>query len=455
MIELIDTHCHLDMPQFKDDLLDVIVRADSAGVKTIITVGADEESSEKAVELATTHESIYASVGLHPHDAKEFNKNTEDLLKRLAKEEKVVAIGEIGLDYHYNHSPKKTQQKVFSRLLSLAKELDLPVIIHSREAKADTLKLIKDSGITRGVMHCFSGDIDMAEQAMAMGFYISFAGPVTFKNAKRLQEIAKTIPDEYILIETDAPYLTPAPYRGKRNEPSYLLHTAKQVATLRGVKLEDIARITTVNAKRLFGIGSLPEEGTIAYKIRDSLYLNITNRCTNACTFCVRFHTDYVKGHNLRLKKEPDIEELKEAIGNPTEFKEVVFCGYGEPLLRLELVKTLAKWIKDKGGRVRINTNGHGNLIHERNILPELRGIVDSISISMDAHDEKTYNSICKPLVKNAFKAVIDFIKEAKIYIPEVTVTVVDVEGVDIESCKRIASELGVNFRLRKFNIVG
>ncbi len=455
MIELIDTHCHLDMPQFKDDLLDVLVRADSAGVKTIITIGADEESSEKAVELAKAHESIYASVGLHPHDAKEFNENTEDLLRRLAKEEKVVAIGEIGLDYHYNHSPKKTQQEVFSRLLSLAKELDLPVIIHSREAKADTLKLIKDSGITRGVMHCFSGDIDMAEQAMAMGFYISFAGPVTFKNAKRLQEIAKAIPDEYILIETDAPYLTPVPYRGKRNEPSYLLHTAKQVATLRGVKLEDIARITTVNAKRLFGIGSLPEEGTIAYKIRDSLYLNITNRCTNACTFCVRFHTDYVKGHNLRLKKEPDIEELKEAIGDPAEFKEVVFCGYGEPLLRLELVKALAKWIKDRGGRVRINTNGHGNLIHGRNILPELRGIVDSISISMDAHDEKTYNSICKPLVKNAFKAVIDFIKEAKIYIPEVTVTVVDVEGVDIDRCKRIASELGVNFRLRKFNIVG
>jgi TatD DNase family protein len=443
------------MPQFKDDLSNVLVRADSTGVKSIITIGADEESSEKAVEIANTHESVYASVGLHPHDAKDFTERTEDLLRRLAKEEKVVAIGEIGLDYHYNYSPKKTQQEVFSKLLALAKELDLPVIIHSREAKADTLRFLKESGITRGVMHCFSGDMDMAEEAMAMGFYISFAGPVTFKNAKRLQEIVKAIPDEYILIETDAPYLTPVPYRGKRNEPSYLVHTADRVAALRGVKLEDIARITTVNAKRLFGIGSLPEEGTIAYKIRDSLYLNITNRCTNACTFCVRFHTDYVKGHNLRLKREPDIEELKEAIGDPKEFKEVVFCGYGEPLIRLDLVKALARWIKDKGGRVRINTNGHGNLIHGRNILPELSGIVDSISISMDAHNEKTYNSICKPLVKNAYRGVINFIREAKNYIPEVTVTVVDVKGVDIEGCKRIASEMGVKFRLRRFNVVG
>ena len=265
----------------------------------------------------------------------------------------------------------------------------------------------------------------------------------------------RAIPDDYLLIETDAPYLTPEPFRGKRNEPSFLVHTAKAVAELRGVSLEDISRITTLNAKRLFRIGQLPQKGEITYQIRDSLYLNITNRCTNKCSFCIRFHSDYVKGHNLRLSEEPDEEELKDAIGDPSQYKEVVFCGYGEPLLRLDLVKNVAAWIKQHNGRVRINTNGHGNLIHGRNILPELKGIVDSISISLDAHDEETYNRICRPAFKNAFRGVIEFIREAKKYIPDVQITVVTLEGVDIEKCRKIAEDLGVGFRVRKLDVVG
>jgi len=206
---------------------------------------------------------------------------------------------------------------------------------------------------------------------------------------------------------------------------------------------------------RLFGIGEIPLRGETAYRIRNSLYLNVTNRCTNACTFCVRFHSDYVKGYNLRLNHEPGLEEMKDAIGDPSQYKEVVFCGYGEPLIRLDLIKSLARWVKVQGGRVRINTNGHGNLIHGRNILPELSGIVDSLSISLDAHDEDSYNRICMPLVKNAYQGMLDFIREAKEVIPDVTVTVVDVEGVDVERCRRIARELGVKFRLRRYNVVG
>ena len=339
--------------------------------------------------------------------------------------------------------------------LQLAKELNLPVIIHSREAKKDTLEIIRQSGINKGVLHCFSGDMDMAEKAMAMGFYISIAGPVTFKNAKTPREIAKAIPDDYLLIETDAPYLTPEPFRGKRNEPSYLVQTARAISELRGVTIEDVARITTLNAKRLFKIGQMPEKGVIAYKIRDNLYLNITNRCTNKCSFCIRFHTDYVKGHNLRLEREPSEDEVKKEIGDPSQYKEVVFCGYGEPLLRLELVKGVATWIKQNNGKVRINTNGHGNLIHGRNILPELKGIVDSISISLDAHDVETYNRICRPAFQNAFEEIINFIKEAKKFIPEVRITVVTLEGVDVEKCRKIAEDLGVEFRVREFDVVG
>ncbi len=443
------------MADFDPDRDEVIARARDAGITAIITIGSDLKGAEGAVRIAGEYDFIYAAVGIHPHNARDYTSDAAEKIRRWAGEKKVVAIGETGLDYHYDHSPRDVQREVFERQLALAMELDLPVIVHSREAKADTLRILSESGISRGVLHCFSGDMDMAERVMAMGLYISFTGTVTFKNAGRLQEIAAVIPDEYLLVETDAPYLSPVPMRGKRNEPSFLLHTARKLAELRDVGVWDIARITTLNAGRLFGIGGGTHGGKIAYRIRDSLYLNITNRCTNACTFCIRFHSDYVKGHNLRLDHEPGIEELKEAIGDPSAYKEVVFCGYGEPLLRLDLVKSLAGWIKDNGGRVRINTNGQANLMYGRNILPELQGIVDAISISLDAQDEGTYKTICRPFLKGAYKGVVAFIKEAGKYIPDVTVTVVDAPGVDVERCREIARELNVRFRLRRYNLVG
>ena len=475
---IIDTHCHLEMDEFNPDRDKVIERAKNAGIEAMITIGSDLKGNKGALELSERYDSIYATVGFHPHDAKDFTddmfeqlqawiKNSNPLFSSpLNKGEyrgvkggqegpKVVGIGEIGLDYHYDNSPREIQREVFKRQLFLAKETGLPVVIHSREAKKDTLEIVKESGIDKGVFHCFSGDMDMAEKVMAMGFYISIAGPVTFKNAKKLVEIAKSIPDDYLLIETDAPYLAPEPFRGKRNEPSYLVHTARTIAELRGISTEDIARITTLNAKRLFRIGRIQEKGEIAYKIRDSLYLNITNRCTNNCSFCIRFITDYVKGHNLRLLHEPTENELKGAIGNPSHYKEIVFCGYGEPLIRLDVVKGLSQWIKQNKGMVRINTNGHGNLIHGRNILPELKGIVDSISISLDAHDEETYNRICRPVYENAFGNIVEFIRESKKYIPHVEATAVELEGVDIEKCREITDGLGVRLRVRKLHRVG
>jgi len=460
-ISLIDTHCHLEMSPFDPDREAVIQRARDAGLEAMITIGSDLKGNVGGVALAQKDDFIYAAVGFHPHDAKDF---TEDIFNQIKAwtspvqevgKRKVVAIGEIGLDYHYDHSPREIQRKIFMQQLLYAKEIDLPVIIHSREADKDTLKIVRESRVRKGVFHCFSGDMQMAEYVMAMGFFISIAGPVTFRKSLKLQEIAKRIPDEYLLIETDAPYLTPEPFRGKRNEPSYVVHTAKVIADLRGITLEDVARITTLNAKRLFGIGLLPEKGEVAYKIRDSLYLNITNRCTNRCSFCIKFQSDYVKGHKLTLVNEPDKEELKQSIGDPSKYEEVVFCGYGEPMLRLDLIKRIASWIKQKNGKVRINTNGQGNLIHKRNILPELKGIVDRISISLDAHDQETYNRICRPADKDAFNAILEFIKEAKHYIPEVTVTVVDIEGVDIGKCRKIAEDLGVGIRIRKHDVVG
>ena len=449
---MIDTHCHLDM---FDDSDAVIRRARDAGIEFLITIGSDFESNLKNLAIALNNDPVYASVGIHPHDAKDFSDETYAQIREWTKEKKVIAIGETGLDYHYDHSPRDVQRDVFKKHLDLARETGLPVLIHSREASKDTLEILEKSGISKGVFHCFSGDLEMAEKVMEMGFSISLAGPVTFKNAKELAEVAREIPDDYLLVETDAPYLAPVPVRGKTNEPCYMVHTVRRLAELREVSSEDIERITTLNAKRLFKIGKLVSRGEIAYKIRDSLYLNLTNRCTNSCSFCVRFHKDYVKGHNLRLHDEPTEEELKEAIGDPSQYHEVVFCGYGEPLLRLDIVKSLARWIKEKGGHVRINTNGHGNLIHGRNILTELTGIVDTLSISLDAQDDETYQRICAPTYKNAFREVVSFIREAKAYVPSVQATVVETEGVDIEKCRKLTEELGIPLRVRKLDVVG
>ncbi len=454
----VDTHCHLDMSQFDPDRTAVLERAKAAGVRHIITVGSGLESSRAALELARSHDFVYAAVGVHPHEAKDLDDKAFEELLALANDGKTVALGETGLDYHYMHSPKETQLEAFKRHIELAKETGLPLIVHSREAAADTLRVLGESGYGKGVIHCFSGDMEMAGELMAMGFYISFAGPVTFKSKRSsaLAAVAARVPDEHILIETDAPYLAPEPFRGKRNEPAYARYTAEKIAELRGVAAGDLARITSLNASRLFGIGEMPGEGVIAYPIRDSLYLNVTNRCTNNCSFCVRMKGDFVKGHMLRLKREPSARDLEEAIGDPKRYAEIVFCGYGEPLMRLDVVREVAKWVKEKGGRVRVNTNGQGNLVNGRDVLPELAGLVDSFSISLDAQDEETYERLCKPLHKEAFRALLDFISGAVRYVPDVQVTVVETEGVDIEACRSLARDLGVEkLRIRKLDVVG
>ncbi len=453
---LIDTHCHLDMERFDSDRAEVIKRAGDAHIRYIINAGSDREGNVKGLEISEEYPNVYAAVGIHPHDAKTLDKTLLRELSTWAAAPKVVAIGEIGLDYHYLHSPKGVQIEAFRQQVVLAKNLGLPIIIHSREAKNDTLRVLRDEGEdVPGVLHCFSGDMDMAKKAMELGFSISIAGTVTFKNAKQLREVVRIIPDEFLLIETDAPYLSPVPLRGKRNEPSYLKHTAWAVADIRGVSVADLERITTLNAMKLFKIGDISEKGEIAYKIRDSLYLNITNKCSNKCKFCVRFRTNYVKGHNLRLEREPTVLQIIKSIKDPGAYKEVVFCGLGEPFLKLDTVKKVAKWVKEQGGRVRVNTNGHGNLINKRNILPELKGLVDSLSISLDAEDAETYEKVCRPLIGEAFNGMIEFTKESKKYIPDVKLTVVKVPEIDIEKCRNLAAELGVELRVRSFNEVG
>ena len=458
---LIDTHCHLDFPEFDQDRPDVIKRARKAGVAYIINIGTSVRTTKLSVELANKNPMIYTSLGIHPHHAKEVGGKVPEEIKAFIKNKKVVAIGEVGLDYYRNLSPKDLQKKLFIDSIKLAIDNNLPVIVHARDAGKDALEILKDQSQKsksklRGVMHCFSADEEILKKYLKLGLYISFTCNLTFKNARNLRELAANVPSERLLLETDAPFLAPQEFRGKRNEPAYLMHLVKTLSSIYHLSEEDIARITTHNAKELFGL-PIKEEPKIAYAIRDSLYLNITNECTNSCNFCTKGTGDFVKGHNLKLKSQPKTDEIIKAIGNIAPYKEIVFCGFGEPTLRLDVVKKVAKKLKAKGARIRMVTNGHGDLIHGHSIAGELKGLIDKVSISFDVDTDEKYDGICKSKFgPGTFKKVKSFAKGCRAAGIEVEATFLDLEGVDVKKCKEIAEkELGVDFRMRKINVVG
>lgn len=253
---LFDTHAHINADQFQEDVDEVIQRAKDAGVSYIVVVGFDEKTIRGAMKLAEQYEFIYASVGWHPVDAIDMTDEHLQWLEELAAHPKVVALGEMGLDYHWDKSPKDVQKEVFRKQIRLAKKVKLPIIIHNREASQDIVDILKeeDAQEVGGIMHCFSGSVEIAKLCLDMNFHISLGGPVTFKNAKKPKEVAKAVPLERLLIETDCPYLAPHPYRGKRNEPAYVKLVAEKIAEIKEISIEELGKITTENAKKLFNI---------------------------------------------------------------------------------------------------------------------------------------------------------------------------------------------------------
>ncbi|MGJ7913646.1 TatD family hydrolase [Neobacillus sp. LXY-1] len=253
---LFDTHAHLNADQYNDDLQEVIDRALSEGVTHMVVVGFDRPTIQRAMELTEAYDFIYACVGWHPVDAIDMTDNDLAWIEELASHPKVVAIGEMGLDYYWDKSPKEVQQEVFRKQIRLAKRVKLPIVIHNREATADIVEILKEEGAEEvgGIMHCFSGSPETAKECIKMNFSISLGGPVTFKNAKKPKEVAAEVPLEKLLIETDCPYLAPHPYRGKRNEPAYVKLVAEQIAEIKGLTMEEVAKVTTQNAKKIFGI---------------------------------------------------------------------------------------------------------------------------------------------------------------------------------------------------------
>lgn len=249
---LVDTHCHLDFPDFDHDRDEVIRRAKEKGVAYIVNIGSSLKGSCDSVALAKKYANVYATVGLHPHEADSADKNIASVLKSLAANDKVVAIGEIGLDYFKNYSTPENQRPLFASLLKLAKDLNLPLVIHNRQAEADTLKLLKEAMPLRAVVHCFSGDEDFLKDCLDLGFLISFTCNITYKKAQKLRQMVSLTPMERLMLETDAPFLSPEGFRGRRNEPQQVALLAEEVAKIKGIGVEEVARITTGNAKNFF-----------------------------------------------------------------------------------------------------------------------------------------------------------------------------------------------------------
>lgn len=431
----------------------------------MLVIGTCAESSQVCTKLAQQHQNIYAAVGVHPNDTIKATDDDYLLLRELCKDEKVRAIGETGLDWFHEFSPRETQKEHFIKHLDLAEELNLPVVIHARNSAEECLDIFEPYAArgVKGVWHCFSAGKkvlpQLLERALEMDLYLGISGMVTFEEQKPLRNIISKIPDKHLLLDSDSPYLTPRPKITDRNEPSRVLQIAQTLAELRGVTTEDIARITTRNACDFLGLPR-PEQNheQLAYPIRDSLYLNITNDCTNNCTFCARNNGFIVKGHDISLDHNPSSQELIEAIEAALAkvdagfYKEVVFCGYGEPTMCLETVLTVGKYLKEKGFATRLNSNGLANLYFKRDITPELSKVIDKISISLNTADPEQYDALCRSQFgKDAFPGMLEFTAcclKANIH---TTLSVVDMPDIDVEAARRLAEEIGAHFRARSF----
>jgi TatD DNase family protein len=462
---LVDSHCHLTWEDFRDDVDAVVERMRAAGVEQAVVVATSVEDARRCAALCEGREGLYPTAGIHPNDVPADLDAALEALDALVLGGGFVAVGETGLDYYRDRVPPDRQRRAFRHQAALARANDLPVIVHIRDrderqdAFDDVATILEEVPGLRGVIHCYTGDAEHARRYLEGDFAVSFAGVLTFPKGDNVREAARAVPIERTLVETDAPFLAPVPERGRRNEPAYVAHTARALAALKGLSEADVRRITTRNARRLFRLPAQETAGPPTYVIRNSLYVNVTNACDARCTFCPRTHDDYeVKGHDLRRAKDPRVEEIVAAIGDPRRYDEIVFCGFGEPTLRLGTVKDVARWVKERGGRTRLNTNGHGDIIHKRAIAPELVGLVDVVSVSLNAQDRETFERHCPSAFSpDGYTPMLDWIRAARdAGLTVVCTALAGLEGVDMEACRRLAEdELKVGWRGRTLSEVG
>jgi len=457
---LIDSHVHLNMHQFADDLDDVVSRARSSGVGEMLQVCYDARSIDETIALTERYPEVYGAVGIHPHDAKSWSDDLEKKVADGLSGRRILAVGEMGLDYYRDLSPRDTQREVFKRQIRIALLRKKPVIIHSREAFPDVIAVLREEGASEvgGIFHAFPGGADEAREVLELGFLIGIGGPLTYKNSK-LPELAARLPSSSFVLETDCPYLPPEPYRGRRNEPAHVAIVRDRLAEIRGVDPVDIERAAEANYRRLLHRERKPASA-VAYTLKGSIYVNATGACTNNCTFCLRNRRNALfYGYNLILVTDPTVHDMIEAVSSlasAAPYREIVFCGYGEPTCRVADVLKAAAALRKYALPLRLDTNGHGNMINRRDIVPELANAFDGISISLNAHDKESYVRLCRPDAgEKAFDAVIDFIRRVAGSRMECTVTALDHPDVNIEACRALVASIpGARFRVRRFHLV-
>ncbi|MDW8096065.1 MAG: YchF/TatD family DNA exonuclease [Aquificaceae bacterium] len=454
---MVDTHCHLDLLK-EEDLLETLR---DKSLEYMLTIGYDRETIKNSLKLCQENPHVFCAVGFHPHEADKVKDEDIAWLKDVAsKNPKVKAIGETGLDFYKDYSDRKKQEEVFRKQIAIARELGLPLVVHSRDAEEDTLRILREEKAYEvgGVMHCFTGSYQFMKSCVDLGFYISYSGIITYPNAQELREVVRKTPTYRLLAETDAPFLAPQPVRGKPNKPTYMKYVLEAMAQLvPNSNYEDVERMTSENAKLLFNLVNGGKKESITYVINNKLYINLTNKCNLHCLFCQRERERnfMVKGYWVWVSRDPSVEEVIKEIGDPTRYEEIVFCGYGEPTLRFSALKEIASWVKSKGGKVRVDTNGLMFTYLPEEKLKELKGVVDVWSVSLNAQDKETYNAICRPAQQDAFEKVIQFIKSAVKEGFKVVATAVDYQGVDMKKTEALARSLGADFRGRIYESVG
>lgn len=449
-----DSHAHLHDEKFERDLDRVLDRARAAGITRILTLGDNIEASRRALALAQQVPEVLAAAGVHPHAVSEWSAESERALLELLDAPRVVVVGEIGLDYYHHSTGHDRQREVFRRQLAIARELRMPVSMHCRESYADLLADLKAEKGEEigGVCHCFSGSLKDAQVLTDMGFSLGVGGSSTYPKAEELRDVLRRIGIHFLLLETDSPYLSPQPKRGRRNEPAHLPITARMLAEFLGESYRDVARITSYNTERAFRL-TKDHLAEAVYVTRNQIHVNLTNCCSNSCEFCHRHGEGIVRGHKLLLEEEPPVAPVQEQILKPeyASYRDVVFSGLGEPLMRLDATLQIGRVARTAGKHVILQTNGQGLLLHGPELFTNLKDAVDSVSVSLNAPDQATFNAVCHPSdPERAFGAVLDFIRGCRKHHIPVEATALDLPEVDLAATHTLARELGVELHVHR-----
>jgi len=411
--------------------------------------GISVSSSIRAADFAESRDGFYAAAGIHPSWILSESAGSIDDLPAILLRPGVIAVGETGLDLHHDRVPLELQIDIFRQHIRLAETFGLTLIVHSRGAEREVLDVLGDTISVPVIMHCFTGPSTLADEAVEKGYYLGFAGPLTFRNNDKLRALAGALPVDRILIETDSPYLSPEPLRGRRNEPANVKHIALALAGIWGMDPERTSEILLSNS--LNALQLAPERRTdLVYYLYNNIYMNITGRCSNRCRFCIKDRVDGIGGYYLKHHAEPDGDQLESIIEtlSPSMGRELVFCGYGEPTMRPDLLRKLALKASEKGFSVRLNTNGTCLEWLSLDETIKMLKPFDSVSVSLNTSSAEEYNRICCPDSDTAWNSMIDFIKLAGT-MTSVKLTSVRHSSADTKQVAQLAKDLGLPLRIR------